>query len=133
MAIDVISNLIKSVFANIREINGLAPLLLQFFGPEYDSNGTAVLRWVLLANSPLAIASFYNTVNQVRKHLAHIIVQAFVTSALTIGIGYTLANLVVAPVVVVPLWRAMREVPTGGELAGVKVAAVVEVVPAREG
>jgi len=124
----------------------LAPVLLHFFGHGYASNGTGVLRWVLLANFPLAIASFYNTVNQVRKRLPYIIAQAFVTSALTIGIGYwflgriglvgigmayTLANLVVALAVAVPLWRAVREVPMGPEAADVPVA-MAEAVPAKE-
>ncbi|MEM3485437.1 MAG: hypothetical protein QXI12_07415 [Candidatus Methanomethyliaceae archaeon] len=124
----------------------LAPLLLHFFGHGYASNGTAVLRWVLLANFPLAVASFYNTVNQVRKRLVYIIVQAFATSSLTIGLGYwllahvglagigiayTLANLVVALVVAVPLWRAVREVPVTPEFDRVPVG-IAEAVGVKE-
>jgi hypothetical protein len=44
-----------------------------------------------------------------------------------------LANLLVALVVAVPLWRTVREVPRGGEMQGVEVAAAGEVVPANEG
>jgi len=103
---------------------------------------------VLLANFPLAIGSFYTTVNQIRKKLAYIIVQAFATSALTIGIGYwllgriglvgigiayTLANLIVALVVAMPLWQAVREAPVGGGLAAGEVTAAGEVVPAKDG
>jgi len=126
----------------------LTPWLLGFFGHGYAAYGAETVRWLLFANFPLAISSFYNAVNQVRKKMTYIILQAFAMSVLTlgmsyllliqmglpgIGIAYALANLIVALVVAVPLWRAVMEVPRGQVMMDVEIAATSEAVPANEG
>lgn len=114
----------------------LAPWLLGFFGQAYAANGTETLRWLLLSNFPQAINSFYRDVNRVKKRMSYIVYQAFAMSSLTlglgylllqekglagIGIGYTLANLTVALVVAVPLWRTMRKDPQDEENVSFRV------------
>lgn len=97
--------------------------LLGVFHHDYAVYGRVVLFWLMVENIPGTINAFYITVNQVRKKVGLIILQSFVTSALTvimayvllermglpgIGVGYALANLVVALVVAVPLWKISR-------------------------
>jgi O-antigen/teichoic acid export membrane protein len=98
----------------------LAGFLLNIFGHGYSVNGTEVLRILLLANFPMVVNCFYDTVNAVRKKMGLIILQAFATSFLTLGMSYvflgrfgvtgvamayTLANLIVAMGVWMPLWK----------------------------
>lgn len=110
----------------------LAPWFLHFFGYGYASHGTPLIRWLALSNFPVAIGLFYMTVNQIKKNLKLIVIQTFSTSFLTLGLGYWLlgifgltgigiaygmAQLIVALVVAIPLWRTMKEgAYAGGDL-----------------
>lgn len=121
------------LFAGIGITELISGWLLGVFGPAYAAHGRDVLFWLLVENLPGTISAFYITVNQVRKKVRLIILQSFVTSALTIimayvlmeragltgiGIGYALANLVVALVVAVPLWRVAKQGERHPELGG---------------
>jgi len=109
------------LFAGVGAVQLISGWLLGVFAHSYAVYGRDVLFWLMVENFPGAINSFYMTVNQVRKKVHLIILQSFATSALTIllsyvllermglvgiGIGYFLANLVVALAVALPLARA---------------------------
>ncbi|MFZ5645014.1 MAG: lipopolysaccharide biosynthesis protein [Bacillota bacterium] len=98
--------------------------LLHFFGPGYRESGTEVLYYLALATIPQSINSLYIAVNQVRKKVHIIIAQTGVLAAIALGLGYwllcrlglpgagiayALAHLIVALVVVWPLWGALKE------------------------
>ncbi|MCL4439165.1 MAG: lipopolysaccharide biosynthesis protein [Firmicutes bacterium] len=104
----------------------LAGWLLHFFGSGYAENGTAIVRFLALSIIPQCINTLYMTVNQVRKNVPQVIAQTGSIAVISLGLGwlmlrlvglpgigmaYTIAHLVVALVVVWPLWRALREKP----------------------
>jgi len=109
------------LFLGVAAVQVMSGWLLGVFGRSYASYGRSVLFWLMVENFPGTVNAFYMTVNQVRKKVHLIIIQSFVTSALTIilayvllermglvgiGVGYALANLVVALAVALPLARA---------------------------
>jgi O-antigen/teichoic acid export membrane protein len=100
------------------------PWILRIFGVTYATNGIPLLRWLVLASFPITINLIYNAVNQVREKMSIIMVQALVTTGLSVGlgywflgkmglmgvgVGYFLGNLVVALVASRLLWKVMRE------------------------
>lgn len=99
------------------------PWLLGLFGGDYAANGKALLRWLAVSNFPAAIGYFFITVNQIQKKIRLIILQAVMSFFLVLGLGYgfmkiyglagagmgfLLAQSIVALFVTVPLWRHMR-------------------------
>lgn len=98
--------------------------LLHFFGAGYAENGALTMRFLAVAIIPQCVNSLFMTVNQVRKKIILIIAQTGMISLIALGLGYwllgrvglagvgiayTLAHLIVAMIVIWPLWRALRE------------------------
>lgn len=102
----------------------LSRYILNFFGAEYADNSAVIVPYLALAVIPMCINMIYISINQVKKRVHLIIVQtgisAFFSIALGwvllskiglsgVGISYLLAHLIVALIVVVPLWNTIRD------------------------
>lgn len=97
--------------------------LLDFFGPSYADHGTTVARYLSLAIFPQCINNLYITINQVKKRLILIVMQTGALTIISLGLGwwlliriglsgvgvaYALAQLIVAIIVFIPLWREIN-------------------------
>jgi O-antigen/teichoic acid export membrane protein len=100
---------IIAIFAGSSIAYFLAPTLLMFFGKNYSSEGTILLRWLLLAVFPFNLISIFTTVHRIRKDhkllLANTAIWAIISlmgaswgfinySLLTVVIGWTLGQFV---------------------------------------
>ncbi|MCG8401321.1 MAG: oligosaccharide flippase family protein [Firmicutes bacterium] len=96
--------------------------LLSFFGPGYEENGKGIVFYLALGVFPQCINMLYISLNQVKKKVNLIIIQAITVSILSISGGYwllginglngiamayTFAQLVVAAIVICPLLRQL--------------------------
>jgi len=96
---------------------------LSVFGREYSQNGVLVLRYLCISIIPMSVNIIFLTINQVRKRLSLIIIHmaALGTIALVlgyvllrsyglpgIGLAFTIAHLLVALVVTIPLVQVIR-------------------------
>lgn len=103
----------------------LGEYFLGFFGPNYAKYGTVVAHFLAFAIIPQGINIIYLTINQVKKRVDLIVIQTGVQAFLAlgvgwcllkriglpgVGIGYLLAHTVVAIIVLLPLWREIRNV-----------------------
>lgn len=108
----------------------IVPWLLHFFGPGYARLGGPLIRWLAPGSFPMAVGLFYMTINQISKKMKLVVWQSLISSVLTIGLsyyfmlkyglngigmGYTLAQFLVALLVGYPLWRILQK--KRGEMA----------------
>lgn len=97
---------------------------LHFFGPGYAEHGTGVVRFLALAVIPQCVNMLFIAVNQVKKRVYLIIVQTGMLSVIALGLGYwllgeiglngvgiayALAHFLVALVVIIPLWKSLKQ------------------------
>lgn len=98
----------------------VGPLLLKLFGADYHNNAKILLRYLAVSNFPGAIGYFFITANQIHKKIHLILIQAGMSFILILGFGYyfmglyglagagmafLLAQLIIAFLVIVPLWK----------------------------
>lgn len=97
--------------------------LLNFFGNDYAANGTILVRLLSLGVIPQCINTLYMTINQVKKCMLSLILQAGTQAFIALGIGYwllncmglngigiayALAQLIIALFITYPLYRALN-------------------------
>lgn len=102
----------------------LGQWILHFFGHLYAENGIGVLRYLVLAMIPFCVNSFFMTINQVKKQISLILLQTGFLAVVSLGLGYwlllriglnglgmayALAQLILACIVVWPLWKELKK------------------------
>jgi O-antigen/teichoic acid export membrane protein len=100
-----------------------APWILSFLGPEYAAQGTPVLRLMVLAIPFSTISTLYVAVCRLRLQMARVVVVEAGIAVLVVGLalaligplgiagvglGYLVAEFVVAAATIVPLVRFLR-------------------------
>lgn len=97
--------------------------ILNLFGPNYSQQGMQVVPYLAIAIIPQCINSIYQSLNQIRKKIDLVMLQASVTSLIAIfmgwillriygpqgiGMAYALAHFLVSIVVIFPLFKILR-------------------------
>jgi O-antigen/teichoic acid export membrane protein len=111
-------------FAGVGFITMTSELLLGFFGQDYSQGGAAITRLLVIAVIPQSVNSLYMAVNQVKKRMNLVLIQAGALSIIALGMGfwmlkktgpqgaaaaYVISHVMVALFAIRPMWKLITK------------------------